>query len=166
MSSSADDKRTRALELKLVFCETAFLQQPPQQPHQSQETLDLLLGLLTYIAWGWDHVLSRRNLSRLMVVAISLVGEMSLDKAVPEPARTIGLLEPKGFEGWYGDASTTDSQLCLERQRAVLGCFVLGSAVSTQFSPIDVPQWTPRWKRHLLPSAAEVAAQNVRPMQP
>lgn len=152
-SSSADDKRARALELKHVFCEMAFLQQSSREPQPFQQTLDLLLGLLTYIAWGWDHVLSRRSLSRFMVVAVSLVGEMTQEKAAPEHTRTIGHLEPKGFEGWYGGTTTgvelTDAQLCLERQRAILGCFVLGSAVSAYFSQIEAPRWTPQMEEAL-----------------
>ncbi|KAI0377223.1 hypothetical protein F5Y04DRAFT_285168 [Hypomontagnella monticulosa] len=149
-SSSTDDRRTRALELKRMLCETAFLQQPPQQP---QQTLDLLLGVLTYISWGWDHILSRRSLSRLMAVAMSLAGEVCLDKVIPEPSRTTSLHRPKSFDGSYGSAATTfettDTQFHLECQRAVLGCFVLGSTVSAYFSQIDAPRWTPGMEKAL-----------------
>lgn len=143
VTSSAHDKRTRALELKRVLCEALFLQ---ESLHQPQQALDLLLGLVTYVAWGWDHVLSRGSLSRLMAVAVSLAGEILLDKAVPEPTRTIRLLEPKGFESLSRGTTTgieaSNGHFYLECQRAVLGCFVLASAVSAYFSEIDAPCWT------------------------
>lgn len=145
VTSPAHDKRTRALELKRVLCEALFLQ---DSLHQPQQALDLLLGLVTYVAWGWDHVLSRGSLSRLMAVAVSLAGEilLLLDKAVPEPTRTIRLLEPKGFGGWSRGTTTgveaSNGHFYLECQRAVLGCFVLASAVSAYFSEIDAPRWT------------------------
>ncbi|KGO46539.1 hypothetical protein PEX1_042510 [Penicillium expansum] len=154
-SASAEEKMASSLELKRVLCEAVFLQQSPQQKQQQpQQTVDLLLGLLVYIAWSWEHLRSRRSLSRLMVVAISLVGDLLfLDQVVPEITRTIHHLEPQsGFNNVYGNttattttgAGVTDTQLHLERQRAILGCFVLGSAVSAYFSQIDAPRWTPQ----------------------
>lgn len=63
-SASAEEKRASSLELKRVLCETAFLKQSPQkkqqQPHQ---TVDMLLALLVYISWGWEHLHSRQSLS-------------------------------------------------------------------------------------------------------
>ena len=48
-----------SLELKRVLYETAFLQRSPQQKQQQpQQTVDLLLGLLVYIAWGWEHLVA------------------------------------------------------------------------------------------------------------
>jgi hypothetical protein len=163
-SSSAAEKRTRALELKRVLFETVFLQQSSQRPHQLRRKLDMLLGLLIYIAWGWDHIHSGGSLSRLMMVAVSLAGEMCLDKVVPKP--TIGLFDPKGFEDWHGGTTTgielTDAQFLLERQRAVLGCFVLGSAVSAYFSQVDAPRWSPQMEECL--SAISISSTNTEYM--
>ncbi|KAL7906091.1 hypothetical protein GGI35DRAFT_458729 [Trichoderma velutinum] len=156
-SASSEDKRESSLELKRVLCETAFLQlSPNQRQQQPQQTVDLLLGLLVYIAWGWEHLDSRRSLSRLMAVATSLAGELrSLDQAPPEITRTISQLEPKGgFDDMDNNiaatmmtaatapgAGVTNARIYLERQRAILGCFVLGSAVSAYFSQVDAPRW-------------------------
>ncbi len=146
-SSSAAERKTRALELKRVFFDTIFLQNSSQQqPHQLRQKLDLLLGLLIYVAWGWDHVHTGGSLSRLMMMAASLAGEMCLDKVAPKP--TIGLFDQKAFEEWHNGTTTnmelTDAQFLLERQRAVLGCFVLGSAISVYFSQIEAPRWSPQ----------------------
>ncbi len=164
MSSSTAEKRTRALELKRVLFETVFLQHSSQQPHQLRRKLDLLLGLLIYIAWGWDHIHSGGSLSRLMMVAVSLAGEMCLAKVVPEP--TIGLFDPKGFEDWHAGTTRrielTDAQFLLERQRAVLGCFVLGSAVSAYFSEVDAPRWSPQMEECL--SAVSISSTSTEYM--
>ncbi|KAL6801243.1 hypothetical protein GGI42DRAFT_325978 [Trichoderma sp. SZMC 28013] len=156
-STSSEDKRESSLELKRVLCETAFLQlSSHQKQQQPQQTVDLLLGLLVYIAWGWEHLHSRRSLSRLMAVATSLAGELrSLDQAAPEITHTISQLQPRGeFDDVYNNtaattmtaatalgAGMTNALLYLERQRAILGCFVLGSAVSAYFSQVDAPRW-------------------------
>ncbi|KAJ5826939.1 hypothetical protein N7447_003702 [Penicillium robsamsonii] len=160
-SVSVKDKMASSLELKRVLYETAFLQRFPQQNQEQpqQQTVDLLLGLLVYIAWGWEHLHSRNSMSRLMAMAISLAGELRfLDEAVPGISRTINHLEPKGgFDNVYRNTSATraiktpttegagmtNTQLYLERQRAILGCFVLGSAVSAYFSHVDAPRWIP-----------------------
>ncbi|KAK4064099.1 uncharacterized protein Triagg1_9255 [Trichoderma aggressivum f. europaeum] len=156
-SMSSEDKRESSLELKRVLCEMAFLQlSPHRKQQQPQQTVDLLLGLLVYIAWGWEHLHSRRSLSRLMAVATSLAGELrALDQAAPEITRTISQLQPRGeFDDVYNNtaattmtaatalgAGMTNALLYLERQRAILGCFVLGSAVSAYFSQVDAPRW-------------------------
>ncbi|CAI7591362.1 unnamed protein product [Penicillium glandicola] len=172
-SVSAKDKMASSLELKRVLYETALLQRSPQQNQQQpQQTVDLLLGLLVYIAWGWEHLRSNHSLSRLMAIAISLAGELHfLDQAIPEISRTISHLEPNGgFDNVYGitpattamttpttGTGVTDAQLYLERQRAILGCFVLGSAVSAYFCQVEAPRWIPQMDEAL---AAIVASGN------
>ncbi|KAJ5158415.1 uncharacterized protein N7500_008066 [Penicillium coprophilum] len=161
-SASVEGNKASSLELKRVLCETAFLRQSQQNQQRPQhETVDLLLGLLVYIAWGWEHLRSRRSLSRLMGVATSLVGELrSHDQVIPDVSHTIRHLEPNGgYDDVYGvpiattatttttttaSAGASDTHLYLERQRAILGCFVLGSALSAYFSQADAPRWTPQ----------------------
>lgn len=161
-SASAEEKSATSLELKRLLCEATFLKQSPQQKQQQpQQIVDMLLGLLVYMSWGWEHLHSRHSLSRLMAVAISLVGELHfLDQAAPEITHTISQLELKsGYDGVYGSTSettatttatsttgagVTNAQFYLERQRAILGYFVLGSAVSAHFSQIDAPRWIPQ----------------------
>jgi hypothetical protein len=135
------EKRTRAVEFKRALCDRAFLQQQQDeneiQSDQMDQTVDLLLGLLVYIAWGWDHLLS----SRLITLAVSLVGEMRLDKPAPSHVHTLALLTP-GILG-YGHSHLLREHL-LERQRAVLACFVLSSAVSAYSGQVDALRWTPQ----------------------
>ncbi|KAL4905452.1 hypothetical protein BDW74DRAFT_152649 [Aspergillus multicolor] len=150
-SATDEEKRASSLELKRLFCRTAFLQ-PSLQQEQEQELgkhVDILQGLLVYIAWGWEHLFSHHTLSQLMAAAISMARELSfLDQDMPEITRTIRRLEPNGHLNHIvdgsreGQAGTTDIPLYLERQRAILACFVLGSAVSAYYPHVDAPRWT------------------------
>lgn len=161
-SVSTEDKRASSFELKRLLYETAFLQQERQQPQH--QTVDLLLGLLVYIAWGWEHLHSYCSLSRLMAVAtLQLKGLLFLDQAVPEITRTVRPFETNGslneVDGtWMATpeittgttgAVATDNQFYLECQRAILGCFVLGSTVSAHFPHIDAPRWIPQMDESL-----------------
>ncbi|EAQ89422.1 hypothetical protein CHGG_06041 [Chaetomium globosum CBS 148.51] len=72
-SSTACEKRVRVAELKHLLSETVFGEKAENisQRNAMGHTMDLLLGLLVYVAWGWDHQFS----GRLMTVAMSLVDE-------------------------------------------------------------------------------------------
>jgi hypothetical protein len=142
----SQEKRALAAELKRALSEAAFLKR--QQDNQSSGRdcmVDLLLGLMIYIAWGWDHVHNRGSLSRLML-CLSLVGEMHLDRPVPSEPLTGNLLEPVARRRY----NETGSPLCLELQRAVLGCFVLSSIVSGYFANMDAMKWTPQLEETLV----------------
>ena len=151
MSSSTAEKRIRASELKQVLSKAVFLQESSQQPHQFSHKLDLLLGILVYIAWGWDHVHSGNSLPRLISMAASLAGEMCSDNVMCDP--TAGLFDPKSCENLRGDNTRAiemkDDSLLLERQRAILGCFVLGSAVSAYYSQANPLPWSPQMEECL-----------------
>lgn len=106
--------------------------------------LDLLLALLIYLSWGWDH---SKLLPRLMLQAVSLACEIhaysnsgSMDapeiRALFQPGVTSTAASPPPPPG-RGDF--------LECHRAVLGCFVLSRAVSTHLDhAIDALRWTPQ----------------------
>ncbi|KAI1452135.1 hypothetical protein F4805DRAFT_463107 [Annulohypoxylon moriforme] len=131
----AREKEARAGELKRSLCETAFLR---QSHHSIDSMVDLLLGLMTYIAWGWDHVHNRSNLSRLVMLCTSLVAEMHLDRPAPH-APYAGNLLAQRFA-----MPPSQVQPSLELQRAALGCFVLSSTVSQFFASMDAMKWTPQ----------------------
>lgn len=138
----AREREARGIELKRTLCEAAFLRQTHgnmNQPGGIDSVVDLLLGLMTYIAWGWDHVHHRGNLSRLVMLCMSLVGGLYLDRPALDAHHTASLL----VSGPSGTASSS-TQLSAETHRAVLGCFVLSSVVSEYFSNMDPMAWTPQ----------------------
>jgi hypothetical protein len=117
-SFSTQEKQARADELKQLILTSALL--------NVQSNIDLLLGLLTYIAWSTDAFLGRADLlSRLMMLAISIVYDLRLFKPSPPDAQLILTLT----QGFYDDQNTNEETVhgFLEKQRAVLACFVLSS---------------------------------------
>ncbi|KAF5501372.1 hypothetical protein CGCS363_v007304 [Colletotrichum siamense] len=135
---SASEKRTRARKLKHTFGVMIFHEEKASSKHAS---MDLLLGLLVYIAWGWDHVLSGCSLTRLMTFATTLVGEMRLDKPERRQLNQTQFFAP-GIQDKDIDKSGMTTTQILESQRAVLGCFALSSAVSAYFGETEPLKWT------------------------
>ncbi|KAG8169464.1 hypothetical protein KVR01_000209 [Diaporthe batatas] len=147
------EKTTRATELKHALLEAAFLRRTEAD---IEHYLDLLLSLLTYVAWGWDHVHNRGSLSHLVMLCMSLAGEMRLDRpALKRGDHHTGslLMEPAAASR----RSLDRPQLSPEAQRAALGCFILSSAVSEYFEDVDPLAWTPQLDKILVDmSAAKV----------
>ncbi|KAI1119746.1 hypothetical protein F5Y10DRAFT_157271 [Nemania abortiva] len=139
----SEEREARALNVKRALCEEAFLRQVRAGMNQSTHidpALDLLQALMTYISWGWDHVRHRGSLSLLIMLCMSLVGEMRLDRPGLNDAHTGRLLVLPV------SPLTSDSPrwLSAEARRAALGCFVLSSVVSHYFRDMDPLVWTPQ----------------------
>ncbi|KAI2464462.1 putative C6 transcription factor [Annulohypoxylon bovei var. microspora] len=142
VSPSTQQKMVRGKELKRILAQNALV--------ENQSSLDLLLGLLTYIAWGWDTFLNKSGtLSRLIMLAISIVGNLRLNKPLPKDVHMIGPLTP-GFADGHQKCELEDpEQRHLERQRAVLGCFLLSSIISSYYAQTDAMRWTPQMEEGL-----------------
>ncbi|KAJ5672230.1 hypothetical protein N7507_001357 [Penicillium longicatenatum] len=99
--------------------------------------LDLLLGLLTFIAWGHENLLhgTPARVSRYSHLAMTLVFSLRLNKPPP--------LESNMLPMDKSSSDTDCSARTLEERRAVLGCFIMSSIVSSYFAQIDTMQWTP-----------------------
>ncbi|KAI0104065.1 putative C6 transcription factor [Hypoxylon sp. NC0597] len=133
-------KMARGKELKQILAQNALI--------ENQSSLDLLLGLLTYIAWGWDSFLNKAGtLSRLIMLAMSIVGNLRLNKPLPQDVHMIGPLTP-GFAGRKCEIEDP-GQRHLERQRAVLGCFLLSSIISSYYAQMDAMRWTSQMEEGL-----------------
>ncbi|KAL4909359.1 hypothetical protein BDW74DRAFT_174562 [Aspergillus multicolor] len=149
-STTGEERRASSLEVKRLLHEAIFLHQSDEQ-QLAPQTVDLLLGLMVYIAWGWEHLHSRHNLRRLTAVVISLATELChVNESLPDINRTISRLEPSiATDDVNGDSGTSDTASYLERQRAILGCFMLGSAVAAYYPEVDAPRWTPQMDKSL-----------------
>ena len=117
---STQKKVARVEELKRTLFTSAFL--------NVQSNIDLLLGLLTYVAWSTDAFLGRADLvSRLMILGISLVYDMRLFKPSPPDVKlTMTITQGQAYEIDQNVGEET-VQSYMEKQRAVLACFVLSS---------------------------------------
>lgn len=88
--------------------------------------MDLLLGLLTYLAWTTDLFQGAADLvSRLMMLAISLVQDLRLVR----PTQLDVQLSMTMTQGSSYDAEMSGSDETfrerLEKQRALLSCYIL-----------------------------------------
>ncbi|PCG90497.1 Hypothetical protein PENO1_055370 [Penicillium occitanis (nom. inval.)] len=129
----------RPLLFQAILCVTTLstqrkLQQAEHFKHlvftsaliEAQSSIDLLLGILTYIAWSTDAFLGRANLlSRMMMLAISLVYDLRLFKP-----------------------STPDVQLIVRLTQGYSEDVGMGS-ISSHFWRIDALRWTPQMEEAL-----------------
>lgn len=138
-------ERSRAI--KTIVCEALL----SKGTHNSRpDDIDLLLGLLTYLAWGWDHLDDHCSTPRLMMHAVALACEIRGPVHGPECVRQ-GIT--KRLVPFHGNSESkeriTNTAEFLERQRAILGCFLLSSAVSSYFGFVDSLRWTMREEESL-----------------
>ncbi|KAH6646095.1 hypothetical protein BKA67DRAFT_93833 [Truncatella angustata] len=110
-----------------------------------QSNMDLLLGLLTYLTWSTDAFLGRANfLSRLMMLAISLVYDLRLFKPTPPDVQLMMSMtqgQPYAADLNIGEETALGF---MEKQRALLACFVLSSNISSHLGRQDALRWTPQ----------------------
>lgn len=93
----------------------------------STSSLDLLLGILTFVNWSSNHLTSRVVvLSRLSMIALSIVYDMRLNAALPCDQQAIATYSAEGALSCDVEDESFQDQ-ALEQQRAVLGCFLVTS---------------------------------------
>ncbi|KAJ5501837.1 hypothetical protein N7453_006654 [Penicillium expansum] len=128
MAASAQSTQTKielGERIKETLTERIFLDND-----STAVNIDLLLGLLTFLAWGHDHLLhgTAARLSRFTQLAMSLVFDLRLNKPLPD--------DPNMLPVGGNCLVLNDPARSLEERRAVLG-------VSSYFAQIDAMQWTP-----------------------
>ncbi|KAA8645767.1 uncharacterized protein ATNIH1004_007186 [Aspergillus tanneri] len=117
---STQKKLAQAEELKRLLFTSALL--------NVQSNIDLLLGLLTYLAWSTDAFLGRADLvSRLMMLAISLVYDMRLFNRSPPDVEIMMIITQGRADENDQNTSKETAKGFMEKQRAVLACFILSS---------------------------------------
>ncbi|PKX91323.1 fungal specific transcription factor domain-containing protein [Aspergillus novofumigatus IBT 16806] len=139
---STQERLTQVEELKHLLFTSALL--------QVQSNIDLLLGLLTYLAWSTDPFLGRADLvSRLMMLAISLIYDLRLFKpSSPDVELMMTITQGRADDNNQSHNNETPHDL-LERQRAVLACFVLSSNIASHLGRQDALRWTPQMEEAL-----------------
>ncbi|GAQ05067.1 hypothetical protein ALT_2388 [Aspergillus lentulus] len=139
---STQERFTLVEELKRTLFTSALL--------QVQSNIDLLLGLLTYLAWSTDPFLGRADLvSRLMMLAISLVYDLRLFKpSSPDVQLMMTITQGRADDNNQSPKDQTPYDL-LERQRAVLACFILSSNIASHLGRQDALRWTPQMEEAL-----------------
>jgi len=146
MSPLASEKVSRGRVLKTMIHHEVVR---PEGELSLDVKMDLLLAILTYVSWGWNHVLKKGNLPRLMAYAQWLAnGIRHTGQPIPG-ARMVELFD----RGVGSMASNGGSRIyrSIDQQRALLGCFVLSSAMSAHYSHLqsEVLRWTPQMEEAL-----------------
>ncbi|KUI53633.1 hypothetical protein VP1G_01040 [Cytospora mali] len=143
---STQQKLARGAELKRVLAHATLL--------ENQSNIDLLLGLLVFIAWSNDQFLNKvgnrkmGSLSRPMMLAISIVSELQWNRPAAQSNHMAASL-PMQSAFPVGDEQRGGDQDSLEIQRAVLGCFMLSSFISSYFGQTEPLQFTPHMEGYL-----------------
>ncbi|OAT01730.1 uncharacterized protein BDCG_17215 [Blastomyces dermatitidis ER-3] len=139
---STRERLVQVEELKRLLFTSALL--------KVQSNIDLLLGLLTYLAWSTDAFLGRADhISRLMMLAISLVYGMRLFKPSSIDVEVMmAVTQGRREENSQNPDDETPYRL-LERQRAMLACFILSSNISSHLGRQDAIRWTPQMEEAL-----------------
>ncbi|KAL2824431.1 hypothetical protein BDW59DRAFT_147644 [Aspergillus cavernicola] len=136
-SSTTQERRARTTAIKMKIAQEVVV--------QNRSNMDLLLGIMAYSAWSYDHYIhGTATVSRLMELAISIINNLHLNKPLPPDNQMMTLLG--------GTASTSahgDGQRSMEERRAVLGCFLLSSVMSLYFAQMDSMRWTPQMDDYL-----------------
>ncbi|EXJ80523.1 hypothetical protein A1O1_08669 [Capronia coronata CBS 617.96] len=104
--------------------------------------IDLLLGLLAFLAWGHDQLNNkhRKILFRFTHFAMVLVFELRLNRPWPKDSN---MLPTVGTIGTICSGPPAPATHTMEERRAVLACFLLSSTVSIFFAQTDAMRWTP-----------------------
>lgn len=117
-------KLARGEQLKKLLCKELLV--------EGKSSLDLLSATLTFAAWSYDQFLAKKNVSRFVMMAMSIVYELRLNSG---EGHTHSLIEQPGFrhvadpqnEAAKATLARGSRGGVLERSRAVLGCFLLSS---------------------------------------
>ncbi|KAL5344109.1 hypothetical protein BJX70DRAFT_352582 [Aspergillus crustosus] len=122
-----DELKARAAQALLVDCE---------------RSLDLLLGVLVYMSWvGYECQPRKLSLGPYMQMLVGLVLDIGLNRPPPMPQEIPGLHFLRNGPGvcrpWTSLVRT------MEERRAVLGCFLVCSALSHTLNRTDSLGWTP-----------------------
>ncbi|PWY64730.1 hypothetical protein BO94DRAFT_357097 [Aspergillus sclerotioniger CBS 115572] len=133
-SRSTQTKIELGEKIRKIATERIYLSTEP-----GAVNIDLLLGLLTFIAWAHDHLLHNcaGSLSRATQLAMTVVFDLRLNKPLPEDSNML----PVGVDRTC--ASLNVATRTLEERRAVLACFLMNSIVSSYLAQLDPMQWTP-----------------------
>jgi hypothetical protein len=107
-------------KIKQILTQRIFLERDP-----GAVDVDLLLGLLIFLAWGHDHLLhsTAATLSRFTQLAMTLVFDLRLNKPLPDESNML----PVGSLNGTDCTSPRGPARSLEERRAVLGCFMMSS---------------------------------------
>ncbi|KAK0634547.1 hypothetical protein B0T17DRAFT_513611 [Bombardia bombarda] len=106
----------------------------------STANMDILLGTLAFIAWSNYQVASKPCLTVFSQLAVSMVFELGLAKSETKPETTT---QPPNYPCGTLRYARPRTPRTMEERRAVLGCFLATSMISSFLQKTDALRWTP-----------------------
>ncbi|KAK8036333.1 hypothetical protein PG993_008947 [Apiospora rasikravindrae] len=121
-------------------------------------SIDILLGLLTFLAWGHDTLLKSgiNSFSRFTQLAMMVVFELRLNRPPTQETNMLSINKDDTSDGGGVDSREPSTALrgspehTLEERRAMMGCFYMSAVISSYFGQIDALQWTPYMEESLI----------------
>ncbi|KAE8146579.1 hypothetical protein BDV25DRAFT_162216 [Aspergillus avenaceus] len=107
--------------------------------NSSNNDIDILLGLLIYLGWSNQQVYNKANIHVFTQLANAAVYELGIQSPAGKPNKMALCVHSEGEEG---DPAAPVGQT-MEERRAVLGCFLITSIISTFLQKTDALRWTP-----------------------
>ncbi|KAJ5354786.1 hypothetical protein N7541_005830 [Penicillium brevicompactum] len=105
-------------------------------------SMDLLLGMITFIAWG---IYSKKPfLNSYVHILMGVVAELGINQSALG-----GVSIMQDFKFAIGMKRNESGIRTLEERRAVLGCFLISSSAAFSMSKIDAMRWTPLMEESL-----------------
>ncbi|QDS72293.1 hypothetical protein FKW77_006920 [Venturia effusa] len=111
---------------------------------EHEKNLDLLLGLIVYLAWFQFHRKDRPYLTMWTQIAVSLMCELEIHK--PPPGQD-GLASSRVT--WFPPRARVPQIRTLEERRAILGTYIITSMVWTGVRQVEPIRWTPYLDEHV-----------------
>ncbi|CAI7598556.1 unnamed protein product [Penicillium glandicola] len=105
-------------------------------------SLDLLLGIMTFISWV--TYTKRPFINVYAHVLMAVVAELGINQSAPDKYSAM-----HSFKLAIGMKQSPPTARTLEERRAVLGCFLISSSAALAMSRIDAMRWTPHMEESL-----------------
>ncbi|CAG8043814.1 unnamed protein product [Penicillium olsonii] len=105
-------------------------------------SMDLLLGMMTFISWGAYS--KKPFLNSYVHMLMGLVAELGINQSASGSNSIM-----QDFKFAIGMKRNESGIRTLEERRAVLGCFLISSSTAISLSRIDAMRWTPHMEESL-----------------
>ncbi|KAL4795397.1 hypothetical protein BDV19DRAFT_363077 [Aspergillus venezuelensis] len=143
-SSSILERRARSTELREALARKTM--------GGIEASLDLLLSVLTYLAWGYDsfiHDFGTTGPSRLTQIAMAVAHDLRFTLSRPKNS----LLFSKEVMNTPNATGTKTPEepvpQILDTKRAILGCFLMSSLTANHYQRFEPMRWTPQLEEYL-----------------
>lgn len=127
-SKSTEQQKALGREFRLTVGREMLL--------EGKNNLDLLVGILTHVAWAHFHLYDKPIVTHLIQLAMGLVGNLGLRKLPPkDPPQLMLNFDPRG--------SPKPPTRTMEERRAGLWCWLVSSTMASSFQRLEPLRWTP-----------------------